>query len=55
MLDDIALRAEKLMTRAKEHGVDLGNGDHMLVVVERLIDRLDKYKNETVPKPMIII
>lgn len=54
-MDDLAMKAEALVKRALDHGVDLIQGEHMILVVEKLVDRLDKYKKETVQKPSIII
>lgn len=43
------------MNRALAHGVDLVPGEHMVLVVEKLIDRLDKYKMDADKKPRLII
>lgn len=55
MNEELVKKAEELVRRALDHGVDLVPGEHMILVVEKLVDRLDKYKSEAVKKPLLIL
>lgn len=43
---DFQAKAESLVKRAKAHGVDLVPGEPFIYTIEKLIDRLDAYRDK---------
>lgn len=54
-MDDTASRAEKCVQKAKAHGVELKPGEAFIVVVEKLVERLDAYRDRPNSSGKILI
>lgn len=55
MTDSVAERAQVLVSRAANHGVQLIPGEPVLDIVTKLVDRLDKYRDKPEAKGRILI
>lgn len=53
--DAMKNKIDGLTTRAKAHGIDLTGGKSNVVVVEMLLDRLDKYRDQPAYKGRLIV
>lgn len=53
--DNFAAKAERLIKRAKGHGVELVPGEAFILTIEKLVDRLDAYRDKPNASGKILI
>ncbi len=53
--DEFAKKAERVVQRAQDHGVEIKPGDPFIDTLNRLLDRLDNYRDKPNTSGRILI